>query len=495
MKRLMISAMGSGSGKTVVTCGLLALLKRRGYAVRSVKCGPDYIDPMFHSRVLGVMGANADLFLMGEASVRKTLSGNEIISEGFGANAPEDDGILVIAEGAMGFYDGIGGSDVNSAWEIADRTETPVILVLKSRGQSLSLAAQVQGFLHFRPPSHIVGLILSECSPTLYSHLEPILTRETGLPVLGYLPPMKEAEIPQRHLGLVTANEIADFRQRFDAIASQMERTVDVERMLGLFSDSATILRTQTCSVEKEQSAVVPSGRKKMSRCRIAVAYDEAFCFYYKESLDALREAGAEIVFFSPIHDGALPADVSGLYLGGGYPELYARELGENREMRAEVKSAFDRKMPIIAECGGFLYLQKHLEDEGGGVHEMVGAFAGCGQPSGRLVRFGYIYLAADKDSLLFRKGEVIPAHEFHHWDTDDNGNGLAAVRAGEVIRGGGDGTWDGWAGAQVDGNRTWRCAFVSEHLYAGFPHLALGGELPLAERFVAAARKFGNII
>ena len=204
------------------------------------------------------------------------------------------------------------------------------------------------------------------------------------------------------------------------------------------------------------------------SHPRIAVARDEAFCFYYTESLDALRAAGAELVFFSPIRDRGLPKDISGLYLGGGYPELYAKELSRNEEMLLEIRRAFAEKMPMIAECGGFLYLQKYLKDESGETYEMAGAFSGTGSPTGHLVRFGYLRLAAEEDSLLFRKGEVIPAHEFHHWDTDDNGADLEAVRA--------------------RGGQPWRCAHVTEWLYAGFPHISLGGEIPLARRFVEAA-------
>ncbi len=520
MRRLMISAMSSGSGKTVVTCGLFALLKKRGYHVRSVKCGPDYIDPMFHSRVLGVEGENADLFLMGEKRVREILCGNpdhtdERVEEAESfcevcVSADHTDEWIgeqsyVLAEGAMGFYDGIGGTADNSAWDIADRTDTPVLLVIRSKGQSLSLAAQVRGFLDFRKPSHI-------------------LERETGLTVFGYLPAMAEAEIPSRHLGLVTADEISDLRNRFEKIAAQMEKTVDVEGLLRLFqrdackealSEPAASDFTAGDSGNKCDVPVRDSGNKcnapaedsgnkcdvpvgcagndgassekaagnvfmsthectvseGVCSCRIAVARDEAFCFYYAESLRALREAGAEPVFFSPVHDKCLPDDISGLYLGGGYPELYAGELSENREMLAEIREAVNAKMPLIAECGGFLYLQKYLEDESGTVHEMAGAFSGTGRPTGHLVRFGYLYMTALQDSLLFREGEVIPAHEFHHWDTDDNGRNLEAVRA--------------------RGGQPWQCAYVSDSMYAGFPHISLGGEVPLAERFVERMKDF----
>ena len=461
--------MSSGSGKTVVTCGLLALLKKRGYRVRSVKCGPDYIDPMFHREVLGVPGTNADLFLMGEESVRHILAGacaEESDSRSDGTLTGSDSCCLTIAEGAMGFYDGIGGSASGSAWDIADRTDTPAILVLRSKGQSISLAAQVMGFLHFRRPSHICGLLLTECSESLYGLLKPILERETGLPVLGYLPIMKAAQIPSRHLGLITADEIEDLKVRFDEIAGQMEKTLDVERILELFGGQESPYRS---AAHAEELNCRLSDDGSGADCRIAVARDEAFCFYYSNSLEALREAGADPVFFSPIHDKCLPPHISGLYLGGGYPELYAKELSANKNMLADIKRAFDVRMPVIAECGGFLYLQKYLEDEDGEIHEMVGAFSGKGSPTGRLVRFGYLHMTAGKDSMLFRKGEIIPAHEFHHWDTDDNGTDLEAVRA--------------------RGGQGWQCGYATDFMYAGFPHISLSGEIPFAARFVEAVR------
>ena len=446
----MISAMSSGSGKTVITGGLLTLLKKRGYQVRSVKCGPDYIDPMFHSRILGVKSSNADLFLMGEEAAKRIVCGDNM----------RDFPALTLAEGAMGFYDGIGGTTQNSAFDIADRTDTPVLLVVRSRGQSVSLAAQVLGFLNFRRPSHICGVILNACSPTLYEHLKPILERETSLPVLGYLPVMPEAEIPSRHLGLVTADEISDLQRRFEAIAEQMERTMDVDRLLDLFADGGIT------GSSDDRRTDASAGKRPL--CRIAIARDEAFCFYYRESIEAIRNAGGQPVFFSPLHDRNLPEGVSGLYLGGGFPELYAKELSENTEMIAGVREALKKKMPVIAECGGFLYLQKLLEDGEGNIFDMVGIFAGTGRPAGHLVRFGYLHLTADSDSLLFRRGESIPAHEFHHWDTDDNGTGLKATPA--------------------RGGEPFRCAYADAHMYAGFPHICLEGGIPLAKRFVEAA-------
>ncbi len=440
----MLAAMQSGSGKTTVACGLLAALKARGRAVQAFKCGPDYIDPMFHTRVLGVPSRNLDRFLQGESGVRRTL-----------AASPAEFALL---EGAMGFYDGLGGTDEASAWQVARVTGTPVVLVLRPRGSSLTLAAQVKGLQAFRPDSRIAGLLLNDCKPSMHAHLAPILARETGLPVLGYLPPMPRADFASRHLGLLTAAEIADFSDRVAAIASQMERTVDVDRLLAL-ADATAIPAARGGA----RPAFPPS------RCRIAVARDEAFCFYYRDNLDLLRAEGAEPVEFSPLRDEALPANIGGLYLGGGYPELHAEALSRNAPMRAAIRSAVRAGMPTVAECGGFLYLQRALQDADGHSWPMAGALPGEGVRTDRLQRFGYLTLRAEADSLLFRAGESIPAHEFHYWDSTDNGDGLTAVKGG----------------------RRWRCGQVNDRLYAAFPHLHFGGHAPLARRFADAAAEF----
>ena len=440
MRRLMIAAMSSGSGKTVLTCGILTALKHRGISAEAFKCGPDYIDPMFHSRVLGVPSRNLDLFLQGEAGLRRTLERQQAQ---FG-----------LLEGAMGFYDGVGGTDQASAWQVAQITDTPVLLAVRPKGASLTLAAQIRGMQSFRSDSHLAGLFLTDCKSMLYAHLRPILERETGLPVLGYLPPMEEARLESRHLGLLTAGEIADFNDRFAAVARQLEATGDLEGILALGREVAPVARQ------------VPF---QPARVRIAVARDKSFCFYYADNLDALREAGAELVFFSPLADQTLP-EAEGLYLGGGYPELYLEQLSGNTALLAQIRQAIQSGVPTLAECGGFLYLQQCLESDLGQQFQLVGALPGRGFSTPRLQRFGYLTLTGDQDSMLFRAGEPVPAHEFHYWDCTDNGTNLQARKPN---------------------GKSWRCGYVGDRLYAAFPHLHFGGEIPLAQRFVAAAEAY----
>ena len=440
MRRFMISGMHSGSGKTVLTCGLLQAFRSRGLSVAGFKCGPDYIDPMFHRQVLGIPSRNLDLYLQGEEGIRRSLE--------------KARGDLVILEGAMGYYDGVNGTEEASAWETADTLDIPVVLAVRAKGVSLTLAAQIKGMLTFRSPCHIVGVILTDCGPMMYSHLRPILEKHAGIPAFGFLPPMKEAILESRHLGLVTAGEIADLKERFVRIGAQTERTVDLDALL-------------SCVRDVDEGAV--RREREENRCTIAVAKDEAFCFYYEDSLDALRRAGAKLRYFSPIHD-RLPPEAHGLYLGGGYPELYVNQLSWNTEMRAWIRSSVREGMPTVAECGGFLYLLQSLESDQGEFRPMAGALEGKGYRTNALQRFGYLDLTADEESLLFRPGEEIPAHEFHYWEATECGSGLKAKKRN---------------------GRQWRCAVTSPSIYAGFPHLHFDGKLPLAKRFVDAAIRY----
>lgn len=440
MRTLMIAAMQSGAGKTITTCALLAALKRRGARVQAFKCGPDYIDPMFHERVLGVPSRNLDLFLQGEEGILRTLS--------------RADADITVIEGAMGYYDGLNNTTEASAYALARVIKTPVVLIASSKGSSLTLSAQVNGLLNFRPDSNIAALLLANTPERRASALAPVLERETGLPVLGFLPPMEEARFESRHLGLMTAGEIADLAARLEKLGEAAERYIDLNRLLSF----AGVWEVKP----SEQPACSP-------RCRIAVARDEAFCFTYADNLDALREAGAELIYFSPLHDSELPT-TDGLYLPGGYPELYAERLSGNSSMRQSIAAAVKSGLPTVAACGGFLFLGQSLEDTEGRTHPMCGVLPGRGFKTGRLQRFGYQTVSAPSDNLLFRKGEHIPAHEFHYWDCTENGADLRSEKA--------------------DG-RSWACGFASKSLYAAFPHLHFGGAVPLAVRFVKACEQW----
>ena len=445
MIQFLLAAPRSGSGKTTMTCALLMALKRRGCAPCAFKSGPDYIDPMFHRAVLGVESRSLDLFFSAPETVRALYARG---AAGHGA---------AVCEGAMGFYDGLGGvSDRASAWHLADTLDLPVLLVVEPKGQSLTLAAELKGLNSFRTLSHIAGILLNNCTARMHALLAPMLEKETGLPVLGFLPKLPEAVIGSRHLGLYTAAEVENLQQKLALLADAAEEHIDWPRLLAL--------------CEKEPPALPEKVPQPSARVRIAVAQDEAFCFTYAETLEAFRDAGAEVVFFSPLRDTALPENIGGLYLPGGYPELHARELSKNTSLLREIKQKIESGLPTAAECGGFLYLGQSLTDAEGQSWPMAGVLPGEAKDAGRLVRFGYAALSADSDSLLFRAGESFPIHEFHHWDSTANGTALAAKKP--------------------VGGAEWRCGFVNEHFYAGFPHLYWAGT-PLPQRFAAAAENY----
>ena len=380
MMQFLIAAPSSGSGKTTVACAVLAALKKRGADPCAFKSGPDYIDPMFHRSALQVDSHNLDLFLSNRDMVRAIFAR---YAAGHGA---------AVCEGAMGFYDGQGLTTRASAWELADTLGLPVLLVVQPKGASVTLAAQIQGLMNFRKNSHVSGILLNDCSEKLYKMLKALLERETGLPVLGYLPHLPQAAVESRHLGLKTADEIADLQEKIALLADAL--VLDWQRLAVL--------------TEKPAPEALP-GAAAPTSVRIAVAKDEAFCFTYAETLDALRDAGAELVLFSPVQDAVLPENIGGLYLPGGYPELYAQALSENKTMRASIRQAVQAGLPTAAECGGFLYLGRSLEDADGKAWPMADVLPGDGIRVGRLVRFGVSNFYPDRLIDLCQFAEIAP--------------------------------------------------------------------------------------
>ena len=429
LPRIMISAVSSGSGKTMVTCGLLQALINRGTKVASFKCGPDYIDPMFHSKIIGTKSKNLDTYFT-EDNITRYL---------FARTAAEAD--ISIIEGVMGFYDGLAATSTQaSSYELCKVTDTPVILVVNCHGMSLSILPIIQGFLTYQKDSHIAGVILNQLSESLYHEIKKQIEHELPVKVLGYIPYAKELVIESRHLGLVLPEEIKDYHKRLNDLAELMEKTIEIDEILKLANHTADL------------DFQAPNLPRVDGTPKVAIARDEAFCFYYEDNLQILKDMGAELIEFSTLKDDQLPQDIQGIIFGGGYPELFAEQLSRNIRMREAVKEALLQGFPCIAECGGFMYLHQTMEDRKGQKYPMVGMINGEVYKTNQLKRFGYLELAANHEQMLLKKDDTIRGHEFHYFESTSLGEDLKAQKPNRAI--------------------VWNCIHGNEHMAVGFPHL-----------------------
>ncbi|MBQ7534362.1 MAG: cobyrinate a,c-diamide synthase [Stomatobaculum sp.] len=456
----MIAAPESGSGKTLVTCGLLRLLQRYGFQPAAFKCGPDYIDPMFHRKVLGVPSENLDTFFSPDGAVRDVLlrSVQEVSAD------------IAVIEGVMGYYDGTGASGLEaSSFDLAKQTDTPVILVVNARGMARSIVPLLQGFAAYEAPEgKIRGVILNCVSGNMAARMKQWIEEETDLRVAGYLPRDSRVSWGSRHLGLLQPEELKDLDRQMELLADTLEETVDLKELLDIAGE-----KDRKRAGQKKSTA---SGDGCAEDPVIAVARDEAFSFYYEDNLRLLKEAGARIVFFSPLHDTCLP-EADGFLIGGGYPELHAEMLASNLSMKEAIRTRAEEGIPILAECGGFMYLQEYLEipeteekEAAPGLFRMCGVLPGTCRRADRLVRFGYLELTGNNAGYL-SEGHRIRGHEFHYYDSTDNGAACRAVKPGKAS--------------------AWECMTVRGNIMAGFPHLYYRSDPAFAVSFVQRCREY----
>ena len=463
--RILIAGTGSGCGKTTVTSGLLQCLVNRGLAPAAFKCGPDYIDPMFYRRITGCRAGNLDPYFCDRSLLRRLAE-----QESRGAD-------VSVIEGVMGYYDGIGFSSEASTFSVACALEAPVVLVLGCRGMGASAGAVLRGFLDWPEIAHsrIRGVIFSQLPGRLYPAAAET-ARSMGVMPLGYLPRDPSLGLESRHLGLVTPDEIVDLKEKMNTLAAAVERYIDVDAILALAASAPALREEEGASLPPGQAEAADGGafgseNQEAPQVRVAVAMDDAFCFTYRENLQCLEELGCTLVPFSPLADPALPAGCCGLLLSGGYPELHAAALSENHAMRQSVYEACRRGMPVIAECGGFLYLHRELEGTDGRFYPMAGVLDRRCVRTGSLRRFGYVQLTAQKGGMLCPEGSSMKAHEFHYWDSEDCGGDFLAEKP--------------------DGSRQWACGIHTQTMYAGFPHLFFYEAKEAAAGFVRACRKY----
>ena len=453
LNRVMIAAPKSGSGKTTITCGLLQAFKDAGRKVISYKCGPDYIDPMFHQKVIDVPAKNLDTFFTDEETTRKL----------FLKNRKDDE--LVILEGVMGLFDGLGGvREEGSSYHLAKVTKSPIILVVDAKGMGRSIISLIAGFLAYDKEQLIKGVILNRMSKAYYETIKPLIEQELSIDVVGYFPDCKEFYVGSRHLGLMMPDEIADIREQLQKISKELQKMVSLEAVLQIAEDAEEL---EAYPVIASAEVCVADGA---NRAMIAVAKDEAFCFYYEDNLHLLEECGAKLEIFSPLYDNGLPDGCCGILLGGGYPELYADKLSQNATMLHAIKKAAENNMPIVAECGGFMYLHSVIADKEDRSYTLTEVLPAKCYNTGKLVRFGYIELEGRSGDFL-PKGEMIRGHEFHYYDSEDNGADCLAVKP-------------------VTG-KGYPCIITKGNCFVGFPHLYYPSNPAFAEKFVKKAREY----
>ena len=449
VNRLMIAGMTSGSGKTTLTCAFLRCLLKRGYDLKSFKCGPDYIDPMFHKKAFGIESRNLDIFFMGEELVKRNV-------------AKAENGYAVM-EGVMGIYDGNDpSSSAGSCYEIAAITSTPVVLVVNAGKVGRTIISMIKGVVGDDERKLIKGIILNNISEKFYEMLFPELEEALSelrpdIKLLGFFPKTKGIDFESRHLGLKLPGESDDTSDKIETASKVFEENIDVAEMISIM-ESARDLEVSS----KPESDLKDKG----DGLTLAVALDEAFCFYYPDNIEMFEERGVKIKYFSPLNDSEIPKDADGILLGGGYPELYLDKLSSNKKMLSSVQSFIHKKIPSLAECGGFMYLGKSIEDDKGNVYEMAGVYEGECRFTGRLVRFGYMHITdADNSDLFYGSVNGLKGHEFHYYDSSMNGESCIAKKPFRDTQ--------------------WKCIVNRNNGIWGFPHFYYASKPEFVDSFI----------
>ncbi len=451
--RVVIAAPMSGSGKTTVVTGLLAAMRTRGFKAQSYKIGPDYIDPGYHALASGRSAHNLDAWLVSK----------ERLADIFISTMADAD--VAVIEGVMGLYDG-GKNGVSSTAEIAKLLKAPVLLVVNAKSMGESAAALVMGFKQHDPEVNRAGVILNRLGSDTHRAMIEEALEKMGVPVFGAIKRNDAMTMPERHLGLVPVEESVRERETVEEIGRVIGASVDIERIVELAKSAPPVEEGRGFSIAAQ------------SKARIAVARDEAFSFYYPESLAVLRQKGAELVFFSPLHDKELP-EVDGLILGGGFPEMFAKELYENESMRASIKDAAEKGMPIYAECGGFMYLMRRVTDFDGDVFPMLEVIPGEVVMNRKLQTVGYVSAEMQRDTVLGPKGTVLRGHEFHFSSECEPEAGADYPRA--------------FTFRKTRNPAPYPAGYAKGNILGSYLHLHFAGAEDAAASFVAACEKFAK--
>ena len=435
VNRVIIAGTHSGCGKTLVTHALLECLKAQKLDVCAFKCGPDYLDTAFHRNLQNIDSYNLDSIFSSPEQLKSQLYNHS------------DKDISVI-EGVMGYFDGVGEALSGSTYNISKIIDTPVILVVNARGMYQSVIPLVKGFMDYKE-SNIKGVILNRVSKSYYSNLKSLIEKE-GIKVFGYIEENESFNFESRYLGLITPLENEELKDKLSKLRESASNTLDLDAIINHASTASTI----ECNQKKT--------KKEKKNLRVAIAKDRAFSFIYSENVDMLEENGCEIVYFSPMSDKELPPNIDALYLVGGYPELYLRELSSNTKMLEDVKNKIESGLPTIAECGGFLYLHKTLDNE-----KMANVIPYSANKTKTLQNFGYSTLQATSDGIIMDEGDVIKAHEYHTY--------VSSGKFGDIIV------------EKMRSKKRYEDVIHTKSLYAGFPHLYFPSNPSIVDHFIKA--------
>lgn len=448
MNRLVIAGTHSGAGKTTVTAGLLAALTRKGFKVQPFKVGPDYIDTGYHTVAAGRASYNLDSWMLPQPNLMQ-LFNHGMKGMDFG-----------VIEGVMGLYDGVGSTPEGSTAEMAKLLNAPVLLVVDAGGMSGSAAAQVLGYKSFDEDLRLAGIIVNNAgSEHHYKLVKEVVQAYTGVPVLGFLPRDKSVELPSRHLGLLPADEMERHAEVIDRAATLVEKWVDLDQVINLGRKAGPL------------PPVSPPAFARGRPVKIAVARDESFSFYYRGALELLAGLGAELQHFSPLQNDRLPEGIDGIYLGGGFPEVFARGLAANKGLREDIRSNLEKGLPCYAECGGFMYLTECIIAKNGEKHPMTGFFDGQTVMTDRLQRFGYVNIEFTGENVLGKKGQAARGHEFHHSIVEG-----ITYPATYLVK-------------SAFSGRQWSCGYRRANTLAAYAHIDFWGYPDLARHFLDVCR------
>ncbi|MCP2239805.1 cobyrinate a,c-diamide synthase [Thermoanaerobacterium thermosaccharolyticum] len=449
-KAFMIAGTHSGVGKTTITIGIIGYLSKKQKVI-PFKIGPDYIDAAYHRFASGNSAYNLDVYMLGDDYVKKSFLKHAL------------SGDVALVEGVMGMYDGINNTSYGSSAHVAKLLNLPVVLVVDASGMAASVSALIKGYIEYDRDVKIAGVIFNRVGGEKhYKLLKECIERDLGIKAFGYLPHDDRISLPERHLGLMPIFEIKE-NHNFSILYDSIGEFIDVEGIL----DVCDVNFKKDDLIEEKVTA------KTRETVKIAIAYDEAFNFYYQDSFDALKEAGAELLPFSPLHDEALPKDISGIYIGGGFPEVFADKLSQNVRMLSLLKHNIDIGMPVYVECGGLMYLTKRIIDLDGNEHKMIGVFDLDAIMTKRLINFGYVEADVLQDNVLFKKGDVVMGHVFHNSKVSGEFNNFV------------------YDVHKPNSKENWLCGYVYKNCLATYVHVNLFSYPNAVNRFIGKCKNY----